>query len=181
MQILWQLLGVWHHLCHFRQNKDRTSQRLPRDQSGATGSDQLPWRRNLPSTRSTSADPFSDLTRAKGGTAGGVYYYMAKYGLPDETCQTYQAKSSKCEPHGVCEKCEMMGHHNTCSAVDQYRRYFIEDFGSASGGSDYDGHNQQVSHAQKIMAEIYSRGPVACEIFATKKFDKYTGGIFTEV
>ena len=131
--------------------------------------------------RTLISQPSSDLILVKGGTAGGVYYYVAKHGLPDETCQNYQAKNAKCEPHGVCEKCAMSGERNMCSAVDQYRRYFVEEFGYASGGADYDGHNKQVSHAQKIMAEIYSRGPVACEIYATKKFDKYTGGIFRQV
>ena len=123
----------------------------------------------------------SDLIPTKGGTVGGVYRYIAKHGLPDESCQNYQARDNRCEPHGVCEKCEKLGQHNTCSAVDQYRRYFIEDFGHVNGGGDYDDQNSRVSRTQKIMAEIYFRGPVSCEIFATKKFDNYTGGIFRQV
>ena len=31
------------------------------------------------------------------------------------------------------------------------------------------------------MAEVYKRGPVACEFFATEAFHKYTGGVYSEL
>ena len=109
-----------------------------------------------------------------------MYYYIGRHGIPDETCQNYQAKNGQCRPHGICEQCQL---HNSgaCSPVKDYRAYFIDEFGYADTGPDVDAQSNRVSGSEKIMAEIYARGPVACEIFATKKFDKYTGGIFRQV
>ena len=49
-----------------------------------------------------------------GGNAPGVMRYIEKNGIPDETCQAYQAKN---DPHGkesdlnICENCVQL-HHN---------------------------------------------------------------------
>merc|ERR1711871_515405 len=42
-----------------------------------------------------------------GGDVGGVFDYMTEKGLPDETCQNYEATNdgNDCHPLGVCETC----------------------------------------------------------------------------
>ena len=40
-----------------------------------------------------------------GGDPGGVYEYIHEKGVPDETCQNYEARNGECEPLGVCETC----------------------------------------------------------------------------
>ena len=44
-----------------------------------------------------------------GGNPGGVYEYIHKNGVPDETCQNYEAVDGKCKPLGVCETCSPQG------------------------------------------------------------------------
>jgi hypothetical protein len=41
----------------------------------------------------------------QGGNPYGVYEYMERDGLPDETCQNYEAEDGECKPFGVCETC----------------------------------------------------------------------------
>ena len=41
----------------------------------------------------------------QGGNPYGVYEYAAKHGIPDETCQNYEAVDMECKPFGVCETC----------------------------------------------------------------------------
>ena len=41
----------------------------------------------------------------QGGNPYGVFEYAAKHGIPDETCQNYEAVDMECKPFGVCETC----------------------------------------------------------------------------
>ena len=40
-----------------------------------------------------------------GGNPGGVYEYIHRHGLPDETCQNYEARNGECTPIEICENC----------------------------------------------------------------------------
>jgi len=89
-----------------------------------------------------------------GGDPGAAYKYMATQGLPDETCQNYEAVNGKCAPFGLCETC-VPGEDpdpflpGTCSAVTSYSRYFADQYGSVNGGRDTD-----VSGA-KVLVRIH--------------------------
>ena len=121
----------------------------------------------------------------EGGDPGGVYYYVEKHGLPDETCQNYEAVDGKCKPFGVCENCTpgtppepfLPG---TCTAVAAYTKYSVSEYGYVHGGADRDAAGNFLHNADKIKAHLYKDGPLSCGIHVTDKFEKYTGGIFSQ-
>jgi cathepsin X len=45
----------------------------------------------------------------QGGNPYGAYEYIRINGLPDETCQNYEAVDGVCKPYGICENCEPGG------------------------------------------------------------------------
>jgi len=110
-----------------------------------------------------------------GGNAPGVMKYIQENGIPDETCQVYQAKN---DPHGkntefnICYNC-VPGNTTetftpgTCSEHKNFTKYWVTQYGPVSG-------------ADKMKAEIYARGPVACGVDATPEFELYTGGVFEQ-
>jgi len=64
-------------------------------------------------------------------------------------------------PCPVGETCQ-----DKCKAVE-FKKYYVSDY------TDLDGKN-------KMKTEIYKNGPIGCGIDATDKFEKYTGGIYSE-
>jgi len=99
-----------------------------------------------------------------GGWDTGVYEYARKQGIPDETCNNYQAIDQKCTDMTACYTCNPGGE---CVPVKNYRKWKISQYGAASG-------------ADQIKAEIYARGPVSCTVHADDALENYTGGIFKE-
>lgn len=52
-------------------------------------------------------------------------------------------------------------------SIQNYTLYRVGEYGEVSG-------------RDKIKAEIYHNGPIACGIASTKRFDDYNGGIYKE-
>jgi len=103
-----------------------------------------------------------------GGDSNAANAWVAKNdygGIPDVTCQQYEAVNNDCKPENVCRNCNytMVKRQDTCFAVDKYPKFTVSEFGSVRGDDD-------------IMAEIYTRGPVSCYIDAGP-IEDYTGGV----
>lgn len=106
------------------------------------------------------------------GSCGGglpelVYVYISKNGIPDETCQNYEAKDDPCQPYGICETCDP---NTGCAAIDDAHHpvYQVSEYGGVRG-------------VDNMKAEIFARGPIGAGIDATQALEEYTGGIFSEV
>ena len=129
-----------------------------------------------------------------GGNVGGVFDYMERKGLPDETCQNYEATNDiSCEPTGICETCTPgpggPGTPGNCTKIENPALWTIGDYGYAHGGGDVDAVGAAVSKKQKLQAEIMANGPLACGIHATDELEafgtttpvaSYPGGIFEQ-
>ncbi|TKR69432.1 hypothetical protein L596_021595 [Steinernema carpocapsae] len=100
----------------------------------------------------------------KGGDVADVYEHAKKEGLVEEGCNNYKAVDEQCTAYTRCGSCWP----GNCFSIQNYTRFRIKDWG-------------QVSGRENMMAEIHHRGPIACAIGATPKFDmNYTGGVYQE-
>ena len=55
-----------------------------------------------------------------------VYKYAHDHGIPDETCNIYQAKDQACTAFNQCAACKM---YDKCFAVKNYTKWKVSEFG----------------------------------------------------
>merc|ERR1711934_17292 len=95
-----------------------------------------------------------------GGDHLAVWEYAHRRGIPDETCNNYQAKNGVCNGFDKCGSCRPDG---SCYTITTEKLYKVGDYGSVSG-------------VDKMKAEIYARGPISCSIDATAQLEAFKGG-----
>ena len=96
----------------------------------------------------------------EGGGDYGLYVFVHKFGLPDDTCQLYSAQEYPCSAFRNCMNCEVseIGSDaplGVCFPVQSYTRYFVSEYGKMP---------KPTIHQMK--AEIFKRGPISCSIDA---------------
>lgn len=109
-----------------------------------------------------------------GGMSSLVYAYAKSSGIPEESCQNYESKNPShftCSDIQKCKNCapprgSKPGDQGNCWAAPRYPVWKVTQHGLVNG-------------ANRMKAEIFARGPIACGIDVTKKFEEYTKGIYT--
>jgi cathepsin X len=100
----------------------------------------------------------------QGGSVTDVFEHAKEEGLVHEDCNVYRAVNGNCTAFHRCGSCWP----GNCFSIQNYTRYYVKDFGELTG-------------RENMMSEIHMRGPIACSIGATQKFElNYTGGVYAE-
>jgi hypothetical protein len=110
-----------------------------------------------------------------GGDVIDAFHYMTKYGLPDESCQLYNATDhtkfgkdvKECPAIAKCMNCMPINGTDTCWPVETPILYKLKSYGKLKHGSELG-----------MMAEIRKNGPITCSIATPDDmvYD-YRGGI----
>eukprot|EP01083_Nonionella_stella_P114566 338910_1 len=118
-----------------------------------------------------------------GGYHTGVYQLIKESGfVPYDTCQPYLACSDEstegfcksldttCKKENICRTCDTFGGMGgKCTSIDYFPNATVAEYGTVESGN-----------VDAIMAEIYTRGPVAATINA-EPIVEYGGGIYADV
>eukprot|EP00475_Leptophrys_vorax_P037266 TRINITY_DN63_c0_g1_i1.p1 TRINITY_DN63_c0_g1~~TRINITY_DN63_c0_g1_i1.p1 ORF type:complete len:343 (-),score=104.48 TRINITY_DN63_c0_g1_i1:31-1059(-) len=117
-----------------------------------------------------------------GGDAGSTYEFIKETGyVPYDTCQQYAACSYdsdetlcskanyECSAINTCRTCNTFtSDGGTCVGLNYFPNASIAEYGLLESGD-----------AGKMAAEIYARGPIACNVNAGPLVE-YTGGIYSD-
>ena len=115
-------------------------------------------------------DSNTEIGSCEGGSDILAYQFIYQYGITDITCSPYMGvaftnwgESTPCYER-MCRDCDIYGN---CQFVNG-TMYYVSEYGSLSGEQD-------------MMSEIYTRGPIACSVYAhTDNFLKYKTGIISD-
>ena len=102
-----------------------------------------------------------------GGDSFAAFNYAKLHGIPDETCNQYQAadpSTTTCTAEQICSTCTM--YPPVCTAVTP-KLYKISAFATVTGAS-------------AMKTEIMTNGPISCSIMYTEALQRYQGGIYSE-
>ena len=104
-----------------------------------------------------------------GGEAFNAFEFMNKNEVSDETCSIYRARGrdngAQCSSMIKCMNCDHTTHK--CFTPPSYKIYHTDEYGKVSG-------------EEKMMQEIYQRGPIACGVAVPDSLENYTGGIYED-
>ena len=104
-----------------------------------------------------------------GGDSQNAYKWIYENEITDETCSNYFARGH--DNGQVCSamiQCRNCNPGEACYVPEKYRTYGIDEFGLI------------VSGEEAMKAEIYNRGPIACDVAVPQALDDYTGGIYCD-
>lgn len=110
-----------------------------------------------------------DLGSCKGGSALGAYKFIAKNGITDVTCSPYMGVDYFYWAEKPCNEtmCRTCGIDGQCQFV-QGPTYTITEYGTVMG-------------EEEMIVEIFSRGPIACSIYAhSAAFENYSSGVIQD-
>ena len=99
-----------------------------------------------------------------GGDMLSAYRMMKEMGVPEEGCMRYTATDNECTDFNICRDC---GHDTPCHAVQNFTKYYVEEYGYVTG-------------EEKMMKEIYARGPITCAIAVPDDFLAYKEGVYRD-
>lgn len=108
-------------------------------------------------------------TGCSGGDPSASLKFIHEYGLPDETCHSYQAQNLQCNALAVCQDC-MTGFTPTCWGRKHFPMYRIKEYGHIGPNGNVSDLNPLRRSAViqdmvvRMKAEIHGRGPIVCQL-----------------
>jgi cathepsin X len=123
-----------------------------------------------------SEDPDLTAGNCTGGSADMYYAWVNKNGLPDDTCQQYDATDHECSAKRTCMNCQHSvkpdgTKYVDCYAVQRYGKWYVSEWGGMNFPTVFE-----------MKAEIMSRGPITCQMDSSWiENGKYTAGTIVTV